>query len=257
MKIEASRRQHHPARNLIKDWLFTVNLFFILYSLVMLAQFIMGPESGRVSTLVCKPDPWGKKVCTVKIYGFHKLFRLDFYADDYMGTVRSSNDYSTQPPHYLSDLSLPWNQVEQQGSSGDYVCAVSIRTQRQVVDFVPPYQKGSVCSQAEAQLKEAFWGDRSAIDIRFNGINPNLYWRVTLLGIAGLLFLAQCTVRLRRTVSVRKKPWLWLMIKRRISACDRWRPGGCCRSLRRAGQKAVCPVLVGGGCPGDCIRSTF
>jgi hypothetical protein len=198
MKIEASRPQHHPARNLIKDWLFTLNLFFILYSLVMLAQFMMGPESGRVSTLVCKPDPWGKKVCTVKIYGAHKLFRLDFYADDYMRTDTLNNfDLSSRPGSYPSDLSLPWSGQFQASSSAEYVCAVSIRIQSQVVDFVPPYQKRSACSRAQKMIEQAFAGDRSAIDIRFNGINPNLYWRVALLGIASLLFLAQCAVRLR------------------------------------------------------------
>ena len=198
MKTEASSRQHHPARNLIKDWLFTLNLFFILYSLVMLAQFMMGPESGRVSTLVCKPDPWGKKVCTVKIYGVHKLFRLDFYADDYMRTFTSSTfNLNSHPGYYLEDLSLPWGNGFGAGSSDEYACAVSIQIQSQAVDFVPPYQKGSACSRAQKMVEAAFAGDRSAIDIRFNGLNPNLYWRVGLLGIASLLFLAQCAVRLR------------------------------------------------------------
>ncbi len=197
MKTEASRRQQHPARNLIKDWLFTLNLFFILYSLVMLAQFMMGPESGRVSTLVCQPDPWGKKVCTVKIYGFHKLYRLDFYADDYVRTFTSSNSYlSSHPGHYLDDLSLPWNNHLEATTSYDHVCAVSIQIQSQVVDFVPPYQ--TACSRAQKMVEQAFAGDRSAIDIRFNGTNPNLYWRLALLGFASLLFLAQCAVRLRR-----------------------------------------------------------
>jgi hypothetical protein len=198
MKIEASRPQQHPARNLLKDWLFTLNLFFILYSLVTLAQFMMGPESGRVSTLVCKPDPWGKKVCTVKIYGVHKMFRLDFYADDYMRTDTLNNfDLISRPGSYPSDLSLPWSGQFQASSSAEYVCAVSIRIQSQAVDFVPPYQKGSACSRAQKMVEQAFAGDRSAIDIRFNGINPNVYWRVALLGIASLLFIAQCAVRLR------------------------------------------------------------
>ncbi len=198
MKTEASSRHHHPTRNLIKDWLFTVNLFFILYSLVMLAQFMMGPESGRVSTLVCKPDPWGKVVCTVKIYGVHKLFRLDFYADDYIRTFTSSNfNLHSYPGHYLDDLSLPWSGHLEATTSYDHVCAVSIQIQSQAVDFVPPYQSGSACSRAQKMVEQAFAGDRTAIDIRFNGLNPNLYWRLALLGIASLLFLAQCAVRLK------------------------------------------------------------
>lgn len=199
MKIEASRHQGQTTRNLIKDWLFTLNLFFIIYSLVMLATFLLGPQSGRLSTLVCKPDPWGKLVCTVKIYGVHKLFRLDFYANDYMETIRSSNFSGGHPRPYLRDLSLPWDNVPEQDSSDTYVCAVSIRIQSQLVDFVPPYQTGSVCSKAEAQLKAAFAGDRSAINLRFNGINPQVYWRIGLLVIASLLFFVQCAFRLRRS----------------------------------------------------------
>ena len=199
MKIEASRHQGQTARNLIKDWLFTINLFFIIYSLVMLATFLLGPQSGRLSTLVCKPDPWGKLVCTVKIYGVHKIFRLDFYADDYIKTVQTSND--TRGDHlwpYRKDLSLPWDNVFEATNSAEFVCAVSIMIQSQLVDFVPPYQTFGMCSRAKAQVEAAFAGDRSAINIRFNGYNPQIYWRIALLVIASLLFLAQCDVRLRR-----------------------------------------------------------
>ena len=199
MKTEASRHQGHTARNLIKDWLFTLNLFYILYSLFMLATFLLGPESGRLSTLVCKPDPWGKLVCTVKIYGVHKLFRLDFYANDYMDTVLSSNDFRGD---YLwpdrKDLSLPWDNVPEQTTTDEYVCAVSIRIQSQLVDFVPPYQTSSFCTRVVSQVEAAFAGDRSAINLRINGYNPQIYWRIKLLVIASLLFLAQCVVRLRR-----------------------------------------------------------
>jgi hypothetical protein len=198
MKIEASRHQGQTARNLIKDWLFTLNLFFIIYSMVMLAQFSMGPDSGRLSTLVCKPDPWGKLVCTVKIYGFRKLFRLDFYADDYIGTYESNNLPTSYPNPYLSDLALPWDNMLVAGTSDQIVCAVSIRTSPRLIDFVPPYQSGAACSQAQALVEAAFAGDRSAINIRFNGYSPELYWRIVLLAFASLLFVAQCSVRLRR-----------------------------------------------------------
>jgi hypothetical protein len=198
MKIEPSRCQDHAARNLVKGWFITLNLFFIIYSMFILGKFLLEPQSGRLSTLVCNPDPWGKLVCTVKIYGVHKLFRLDFYADDYIETYSSSNFYPGEfQRRYLNDLSLPWDNVPEQTTSDEYVCAVSIRTQRQLVDFVPPYQTSSVCSRAQAQLEAAFAGDRSAINIRFNGYNPQLYWQIALLVVASLLFLYQCAVRLR------------------------------------------------------------
>jgi len=199
MKTEASRHQGHTTWNLIKDWLFTLNLFFIIYSLVMLATFLLGPQSGRLSTLVCKPDASGKSVCTIKIYGVHKIFRLDFYADDYMDTVLSSNDSRGDylwP--YRKDLSLPWDNVPEQSTSDEYVCAVSIKIQSQLVDFVPPYQTGSFCTRVVSQVEAAFDSDRSAINLRINGYNPQLYWRIVLLVIASLLFMAQCAVRLRR-----------------------------------------------------------
>jgi hypothetical protein len=197
MTIEAARHPDHTARNLIKGWLFTINLFYILFSLVALATFLLGPQSGRLSTLVCKPDPWGKVVCTVKIYGVHKIYRKDFYADDYMYTLRSSNfGTSDHSRAVLADLSLPWSDALNPSSSDEIVCAVSIRIQSQLVDFVPPYQRGSVCSLAEEQVKAAFAGDRSAIDVRINGYNPQIPWRIKLLVIASLLFLVQCALRL-------------------------------------------------------------
>lgn len=197
MKIEAPGHQDHTARKLFKDWLFTINLFFILYSLVILATFLLGPQSGRLSTLVCKPDASGKSICTVKIYGVHKMYRKDFYADDYMYTL-SSNNYLLNEHNKASfvDLSLPWSDAFKPSSSEEFGCAVSIRIQSQLVDFVPPYQRGSVCTRAATQVEAAFAGDRSAINVRINGYNPQIYWCIALLVIASLLFLLQCAVRL-------------------------------------------------------------
>jgi len=56
MKIKDFLRQETPGIKLIKSWLFTLNLFFILYALVELFTFLLGPDSGRLSTLVCRPD---------------------------------------------------------------------------------------------------------------------------------------------------------------------------------------------------------
>ncbi len=192
-----------PQFSLVRRWLFTFNLLFIIYMAVLLGEYLLSPDSGRLSTLVCKLGSHGKSVCTVKIFGIRKIYRQDFYADDYVETLTSYNypsEYRTPP--YLSELALPWGDIHQYDTSDFLVCAVAIRTGPQVIDFIPPYQSYSFCQTAVELIKSAFNGDRSNIELSFNGYNPHIYRLVWLIIAAGLVLLGQSVFYIIRRIKM-------------------------------------------------------
>ena len=202
MKIIDFIHKETPGKKLVKGWLFTLNLFFFLYSAVMLGEYLLGPDSGRLSTLVCKPGVRGPSVCTVKIFGIRKIYRQDFYAYNYIETLISYNFEDQHPPAFYKELALPWGTIGHYDQLYDSspVCAVSIRTGPQIIDFVPPYQSPSNCKQAETLIKDAFAGDRDKIDVQFNGYNPFIYMMASLVVISCLALIGQSTPRFIRWI---------------------------------------------------------
>ena len=194
MKTQAFHRQDTPSNSLIKSWLLTINLFFILYSIVNLFLYLLGPGYGRLSTLVCSPDAQGRSLCTVTITGFREIYREYFWADDFLNTYYYRNDnFSLEQaarrgvPAYFT-----WGEdMRGIASSSDAVCSLSILTKSRVVDFIPPYQSCDKIYNANDQIAAAFVGDQPVIRIRLNGYSPNILWRIVLLAIAVILLAGQ------------------------------------------------------------------
>ena len=194
MKTQAFHRQDTPSSCLIKSLLLTINLFFILFSIVNLLVFLRSPGSGRLSTLVCSPDDQGRSLCTVTITGVREIYREYFWADDFLNTYYYNNDHFSleQAARRGVPAYFTWGEdISGIASSSDAVCSLSFLTKSRVVDFIPPYQSCDKVYDANDQIAAAFVGDQPAIRIRFNGYSPSILWRIVLLSIAVVLLAGQ------------------------------------------------------------------
>jgi hypothetical protein len=155
-----------PRQPETKTWLLVIYLVFASYLIYDGVVYMLSPESGRITTFVCKPDAAQHNICAVTIYGFREIYRRSFPAEEFV----SAQVTMVCCPEY----------------------GITFSTKQGHIEFIPPIKSARYIHTLAKEINDQFIDGQPTptLSITYNGLSFTLYLRGILLILGlGILLL--------------------------------------------------------------------